>query len=111
MGVGAEFRGVSYTVTKTASYTLTLAELGTTVRMNVASANTITIPNDTNLATAVGAWFNWRQVGDGATTLVADTGVTLNLGASGGLTAVGKGAAGTCQKVAANTWDVYGELQ
>lgn len=94
--------------TQTASYTLVLTDKGKTVRMNVASANTLTVPPNDDVAFAIGTYVNWRQAGAGKTTLVAGSGVTLNN--RNGLVSLGQNAGGTLHKVGTNEWDVYGEL-
>ena len=100
--------GIGGINTQTASYTLVLADVGKTVRMNVASANNLTVPPNSSVAYPTGTFVSWRQVGAGLTSLVAGSGVTLN---SRGLVSLGQNAGGTLQKVATNTWDVYGDLQ
>jgi len=63
--------------TQTASYTLALADNTKTIEMNVASANTITIPTNTGVGFPIGTNINLAQLGTGQTSIVAAGGVTL----------------------------------
>jgi len=60
------------------SYTLVLGDANDIVEMNNASANTLTIPPNSSVAFPVGTIISVTQLGAGATTVSADTGVTLN---------------------------------
>jgi len=60
-----------------ASYTLVLGDAGKLVEMNVASANTVTIPPNSSVAFPVGTQILVVQLGSGQTTLVAGSGVSL----------------------------------
>jgi len=59
---------------KTASYTLVAADNGKVITMNVASANTLTVP----ASLAVGFNCTIIQIGAGQTTITTSAGVTLN---------------------------------
>ena len=59
---------------KTASYTLAAADNGKVITMNVASANTLTVP----ASLAVGFNCTVIQIGAGQTTITTSAGVTLN---------------------------------
>jgi hypothetical protein len=96
-------------VNKTASYSLTTAEAGAYVRMNVASANNLTVPTDASQAIPVGAVIQVRQVGAGQTTLVAASGVTINTPETLKLRAQGSSA--SLVKVGTNEWDLTGDLE
>jgi len=93
------------TNTQTASYTLVLADANKLVRMNVASANDLTIPPNSSVAFAVGTILYVEQMGAGTTTIVAGSGVTLNTTAVktpyqyGTLTLI---------QVSADVWNVIG---
>lgn len=91
-------------ITRTADYTLALSDAGKAVRMNVASANTLTVPPNSSVAFAVGTMITVRGIGAGATTLTAGGGVTLN----GSVTEVSQYGSVVLHKVATNEWDVYG---
>ena len=71
----------------------------TIIRMNVASANTVTVNNSLIRPITI------RQVGPGITTLVAD-GVTLN----GNLVFSGANDSKTIVPVSVGVYDVYGAL-
>ena len=64
--------------TQTASYTLVLTDANKLVRMNVASANDLTIPPNSSVAFGVGTVIYVEQMGAGTTSIVAGSGVTLN---------------------------------
>jgi hypothetical protein len=52
---------------KTASYTAALTDAGKTVTMDVASANTVTIPTNASVAFPIGSRFDIVQIGAGQT--------------------------------------------
>ena len=52
---------------KTASYTAALTDAGKTITMNVASANTVTIPTNASVAFPIGSRFDIVQIGEGQT--------------------------------------------
>jgi hypothetical protein len=64
--------------TQTASYGIQLADRGGLVRMNVASANTLTVPNNSLVPFPVGTQIIITQSGAGQTTVMAGSGVTIN---------------------------------
>lgn len=82
------------------SYTLQTVDNDgkTVVRMNNAASNTCTIPSTQTKTVTV------RQVGAGVTTLVADSGVTLN----GNLVFSGANDAKSIVPVGDGVYDVYG---
>jgi hypothetical protein len=88
-----------------ASYVLVLADQGFTIEMNVAGANTLTVPPN---IFPVGAWFNFVQVGAGQTTLTPGAGVTLH--ARNGLKTSGQWAMATAYQRALNEWVAGGAL-
>lgn len=95
----------------TANYTLVLGD-GTTrtlVRMNVASANTLTIPPNSSVAFAIGTVIEGKQIGAGQTTLTPGSGVTLNAADSKLKTRV-QHSGFSLVKVATDAWDVFGDL-
>ena len=91
--------------TQTASYTLVLTDAAKLVRMNVASANNLTIPPNSSVAFSVGTVIYVEQMGAGTTSIVAGSGVTLNTTAVktpyqyGTLTLI---------QVSADVWNVIG---
>lgn len=93
-----------------ATYTAVLTDDGKLVTMSNASANTITIPPNSGVAFGIGTQINIAQLGAGATTIVAGSGVTLNSdGAKLKLNA--QYAVATCIKTDTNTWFVVGNLK
>jgi hypothetical protein len=98
---------------KTSSYTLAtdLSDIyDRLIEMNVASANTVTIQQDSALTTPypIGCQIRILQVGAGKTQIVAGTGVTLNSTPGSYLRAQWSFA--TIIKRSANTWVAIGDL-
>ena len=62
---------------RTADYTLTLADKFGVVEMDVASANTVTVPPNSTVAYPVGTLIRVTQIGAGVTTIAAGSGVTV----------------------------------
>lgn len=91
------------------AYTCVLADANAYIRMNNASANTVTIPPNSSVAFPVGTSITVRQIGAGATTLVAGAGVTIN---NVGLTLQLRKQNSTVQliKVGTDTWDLFGDI-
>jgi hypothetical protein len=93
--------------TQTASYTLVLADAGKLVEMNVASANTLTVPLNASVAFPVGTVINVRQYGAGTTTIggsatIRSRGALVNL--------AGTYAEATLTKRATDEWVASGDL-
>ena len=93
----------------TASTTAVLADDGKLVTMSNASANTFTVPPNSSVAFGIGTQLNIAQLGAGATTIVAGSGVTLN-SAGTKLKLKEQYAVATCVKTDTNTWFVVGNL-
>lgn len=91
--------------TQSASYTLIASDAGKTVEMNVAGANTLTVPP--NVLTAP-CYVNFTQLGAGQTTITPGAGVTLR--ARIGLKTAGQNAIGTMYQRATNDWVVGGDV-
>jgi hypothetical protein len=66
-------------VDKTANSIADMTDMGDVVRMNVASANTYTIPTNAAVPFPKGSEVEVMQYGTGQTTIVADTGVTIRV--------------------------------
>jgi len=98
-------RGVN---TQTGNYTLVLADQGKTIEMNVAGANTLTIPPNASVAFPIGAWMNIVQVGAGQTTITAGVGVTLRTRVGPKL--ISQWAMATLYQRVANEWVAGGSL-
>ena len=96
-------------VRKTASYTLALGDECEVVEMNVATANTVTVPTNTTAAFAVGAQITVTQYGAGQTTIAGAVGVTLR-STNNWLKISAQYGSATLVKVATNEWYVIGNL-
>lgn len=103
--------------TATGSTTLVLADESNMVRMNSASANTLTVPPNSSVAFEEGTQIVISQAGAGQTQVVAGSGVTVN--SSGGkMKLTGQYSGATLIKVtpppgdAANNnyWTLFGDL-
>jgi hypothetical protein len=93
-----------------ASTTALITDDGKLVTMSNASANTFTVPPNSDVAFGIGTQLNIAQLGAGATTIVAGAGVTLN-SAGGKLKLDAQYAVATCVKTDTNTWFVVGNLK
>lgn len=76
--LGVPAGSVVANTTQTANYTLVLADAGTRIRMNLAGANTLTIPPHSSVPMPVGVFVEVCQVGLGQCTATAGAGVTTN---------------------------------
>jgi len=94
---------------QTASYSLVLADRGKLVEMNVASANTLTVPLNSSIAFPIGSKIDVTQYGAGATTITATSGVTIRSFTSY-LKLAGQYAACTLVKIGTDEWYCYGNL-
>jgi len=113
-GTSATFSGLltNYNVfnTQTANYTLVLADASKIVEMNVASANTVTIPTNASVAFPIGTEITVMQYGAGNTTIVAASGVTFRSKDFG--TRIGDQYTGaTLIKRGTNEWYLIGNIQ
>lgn len=96
---------------KTANYTLRLTDANTTlIEMNVASANTVTIPPNSSVDFAIGDVILVSQYGAGSTSIVAGAGVTLRSSLSR-TTLTTQYSVCTLTKRAENEWYLSGDLQ
>jgi len=95
--------------TRTASYTLVVGDRGKVVEMNVASANTLTIPANADAVFPVGTQITVIQYGAGQTTIAAAAGVTLNA-LGGALKTSARYAAVSLYKRDTNEWVAFGSL-
>jgi hypothetical protein len=91
-----------------ASYTLVLADKNKVVEMNVAVANNLSVPSNTTVAFPIGTQIIVIQTGAGQTTLLGDSGVTINGTPGTKLRAQWSGV--TLIKRATNTWVALGDL-
>jgi hypothetical protein len=95
-------------VAQTANYTAALTDRGTCVEMNVAGANTFTVPPNASVAFDIGVVIEVRQVGTGQTTITAGAGVTLRTATSA--TTRVQWSTVSVQQRAANEWVLSGDL-
>ena len=93
---------------QTASYTLVLGDAGKQVEISNASANTLTVPNNSAVAFPVGTVIVIVQTGAGQTTISAGDGVTIN--GTPGLKLRTQWSIATLTKRATNTWLVAGDV-
>jgi hypothetical protein len=94
---------------QTASYTLVLSDANKLVELNVATANTLTVPLNSSVAFPIGTQILIAQYGAGACTITAASGVTLR-SESAKLKTNGQYAGATCVKIATDEWYVFGNL-
>jgi hypothetical protein len=94
---------------KTASYTLVLGDKDKVIEMNVASANTLTIPTNASVAFPIGTEISIMQYGSGQTTIAQPGGVTIRSKA-GYLKIADQYTGVTLVKVATNEWYLVGNL-
>jgi hypothetical protein len=95
--------------TKTASYTLAVADAGKVIEMNVASANNLTIPVNSSVAIPVGSTIDIIQYGAGQTTIVPASGVTIR-SKDGNRKLTGQYSGATLYKRGTDEWVVVGDL-
>lgn len=93
---------------KTASYTLSLSDVGAMVLMNVDTANTITVPTDASQNISIGSKISVLQSGIGQTDIVGDNGVTLNYTPGNKLRTQWSSA--MLVKLNTNSWLLVGDL-
>lgn len=95
---------------KTADYTLVLGDASSLIEMNLAIANSLTIPVSSSVDFAIGTTILVTQYGVGETTIVPDGGVTVNYsGAS--LKIASQHSFVSLLKIGADEWDVFGALE
>lgn len=95
------------TVVPTSSYTLVLTDVGKVIEMNVAGANTLTVPPNSSVAIPVGSVMEFHQYGAGQTTVTPGAGVTLR---GTKLKTTAQYSSGTLRKRATDEWVVAGDL-
>jgi hypothetical protein len=94
---------------QTSSYTLVLSDLGKLIRMNLTTANNLTIPANSAVAFPIGTVINIVQVGTGQTTIVAGAGVTLR-SEGNKLKVKAQYALTGAVKINTDEWVVFGNL-
>jgi len=94
---------------QTGNYTLAITDSNKIVEMNVAAANTVTIPNDSVVNLPIGTTVDIAQIGAGQTSIAAAGGVTARA-YNNNLRLAGQYAMASLVKRAANDWYVAGNL-
>ena len=93
---------------KASSYTLVAGDVGKQIEMNVASANTLTVPLNSSVPFAIGTVIVIVQSGSGQTTLTATGGVTIN--STPGLKLRTQWSIATLTKRGTDSWIAAGDL-
>ena len=106
--LAAKFPLLVATSAQTASYILVLGDAQDVVEMNVATANTLTVPPNSSVAFPVGTSITVLQTGAGQTTITAGAGVTIN--ATPGLKLRTQWSLAVLIKRATDTWVVAGDV-
>jgi hypothetical protein len=97
--------------TATASDTAVIGDANNVVQMNVASANTFTVPPNSSVAFPVGSSLEVWQQGAGQTTITAGAGVTILYHSALTLKMKGQNSGASLRKVATNTWRLVGDME
>lgn len=90
------------------AYTAALddAKVGALLTLSNASAITFTLPQDSDVAFAIGSIVDFMQLGAGQVTVAAGSGATLRK-ASATAKMIAQYAVAKARKVSANTWVIY----
>jgi hypothetical protein len=91
------------------TYSIVLADAGSLIKFSNASAITVTAPKDATQAIPIGCYLDLMQVGAGQVTVVAESGATLQTSGLTDKTRAQYSRLGL-QKVAADTWSLFGDL-
>jgi hypothetical protein len=94
---------------QTSSYTFALADRGKLVEMNVAAANNLSVPLNSNVPFPIGTKIDVTQYGAGQTTILATVGVTIRT-ANGWTKLNAQYAAATLIKIGTDEWYLFGNL-
>ena len=95
----------------TAARTLSFTDRGAYVRFTNATGATLTVPTNASVGFAIGETFNGIQAGSGKLSIVGAAGVTINLPDEYKSNTRAKGAPYCLIKVAADAWDLIGDLE
>jgi hypothetical protein len=95
--------------TQNASYIAALSDADQLIYLNVAGANTLTIPPNSSVAFPVGTTLTVEQAGAGQCTVTAGAGVTLHNSSSNNTRA--QYSLVSAVQTAANQWTVFGDTQ
>lgn len=92
---------------QTGSYTTVLADAGKVVRVNSATAVTVTVPPASSVAYVTGTIIGVRQAGAGQVTVAAGSGVTINTAET--LVLQGQWSEVSLHYVGSDVWDLAGD--
>lgn len=95
--------------TRTASYILVLTDANKVVEMNVASANTLTVPPNASVAFPVGTVIEGFQLGAGQVTIAPGVGVTIR-SPNNKMKLTGIYSSASLRKRATDEWVLIGDL-
>lgn len=90
------------------TYTIVLTDVTKLVTLSNASAITLTLPQDSDVAVPIGARIDFAQIGAGQVTVAAGSGATVN--STPGLKFRAQYSMASAVKRAANTWILTGDL-
>ena len=91
------------------SYTPVAGDAGKLITLSNAAAIAVSLPQDSAATIAIGTYLDFLQLGAGQVTLQAGAGATVRLSGLTGKIRAQYARAGA-QKIAANTWSVFGDL-
>lgn len=91
------------------TYTLVASDAGKLVTLSNAAAVTLTLPKDADASIAIGTYIDVLQLGAGQVTVVAGSGATLRVSGATAKARAQYSRLGV-QKIAADTWSVFGDL-
>ena len=98
-------------VTKTSNHTLELADAGRTLDVDVATANTITIPTNASVSFLIGAQIAFIQTGAGQTSFAAANSITTTiLSKNSNKKIASRYSPATLIKKDTDTWILIGDL-
>jgi hypothetical protein len=98
-------------LTKNANHVLELSDAGRTIEMDVATANTVTIPTNAAVPFLVGSQISFLQVGAGQTTFVASDPNTVTINSKNSNKRISsRYSPATLIKRDTNTWVLVGDL-
>jgi hypothetical protein len=95
--------------TQIVNYILVRTDDSKLIRMNVGSANTLTIPPESSVNFPIGTMISVEQMGSGQTTITPGSGVTITSAGSKFKTNLQSSVCGFI-KVASDTWTLFGDL-
>ena len=95
---------------KTANYTLAIDDKDALIEMNLAGANTLTVPPNSSVAFPIGTEILVTQYGVGVTTITAGAGVTINYSALS-LNLAAQFSFVSLLKIGTDEWYALGDLE